>query len=191
MPPRGPGVLAMSITTRRGDGGETDMLFGARVDKSHPRIHALGAVDELNAALGLLRVTALREDTRDFVAGVQGQLIDLMGILATPPGEEARHARTHKGGIGAPEIASLDALIARLEAEGCGEARGWALPGAAGVISGAHADMARTICRRAERSVAEIASTPERVASGDVIRFLNRLSDALWLVARREEREGS
>lgn len=181
----------MSITTRRGDGGETDLLFGARVSKSHPRIHALGAVDELNAALGLLRVTALREDTREFVADVQRQLIDLMGILATPPGEEARHARAHKNGIGDAEIAALDALIARLEAEGCGGVRGWALPGAAGVISGAHADMARTVCRRAERSIADLASTPERVTNDDVIRFLNRLSDALWLVARREERGGN
>jgi cob(I)alamin adenosyltransferase len=178
----------MSITTKRGDGGETDLLFGARVAKSHPRVHALGAVDELNAALGLLRVTARVEGTREFVASVQRQLIDMMGILATPAGEEARHARTYEGGISEAEIASLDNLIARLEAEGCGDVCDWALPGAAGVLSGAHADLARTICRRAERCIADLAPTPERVANGDVVRFLNRLSDALWLVARREER---
>ena len=179
----------MSITTRRGDQGQTDLLFGARVSKSHPRIHALGAVDELNAALGLLRVTTPHEDASEVVARVQRQLIDLMGLLATPPGGEEKYAASHSGGIGGAEITFLDEQVARLEAAGCGEFKGWALPGAAGVLSGAHADVARAICRRAERGIADLEDTSERVPNRDVVRYLNRLSDVLWLIARREERD--
>ena len=89
----------MSIATRKGDQGETDLLFGCRLAKSHPRVHALGAVDELNAALGPLRIAALREETQTIVPQVQRWLITLMGELATPPGEETRYAETHSDRI--------------------------------------------------------------------------------------------
>ncbi|MFM2142267.1 MAG: hypothetical protein RLZZ476_811, partial [Verrucomicrobiota bacterium] len=80
----------MSITTRKGDEGDTDLLYGQRAAKSHPRIHALGAVDELNAALGPLRVSALKKETQEFLPLVQRRLIELMGELATPAGLEER-----------------------------------------------------------------------------------------------------
>lgn len=178
----------MSITTRRGDQGETDLLFGCRVLKSHPRIHALGAVDELNAALGLLRVSALREETRAFVAGIQMWLIALMGELAAPPGDEQKHAATHPERVDAAKIEFLDGWVARLTKDGCLDFKGWVLPGGAGVMSGAHADLARTICRRAERCVVDLDGTACAVPNAEIVRFLNRLSDVLWLMARWEER---
>lgn len=178
----------MSITTRKGDDGSTDLLFGVRAAKSHPRVHALGAVDELNAALGLLRITAVKSETRELIPQVQRWLIGLMGELATPPGLEERYAATHKETIGAGQVAHLDELAAKLEAGGAMQFKGWALPGEAGVLSGAHADLARVACRRAERNVIDLDDTPEAVPNREVARFLNRLSDVLWLLARWEER---
>ena len=178
----------MSITTKRGDEGETDLLFGCRVLKNHPRIHALGAVDELNAALGLLRVSALRDETKSFVAEIQMWLIALMGELATPCGEEAKYAATHPERIDAAKVEFLDGGVTRLEKDGCLNFKGWVLPGGAGVMSGAHADLARTICRRAERCVIDLEGTNDAVPNPEIVRFLNRLSDVLWLMARWEER---
>ena len=178
----------MSIATKRGDGGETDLLFGCRLSKSHPRVHLLGAVDELNAALGLLRVSALRGETKEFVGQIQKWLIALMGEIATPPGEEQRYASMHPEGIDGSKIEFLDGWVARLEKDGCMQIKGWALPGEAGVMSGAHADLARTICRRAERGVVDLEGTAEAVPNTEIVRFLNRLSDVLWLIARWEER---
>jgi cob(I)alamin adenosyltransferase len=177
----------MSITTRKGDDGSTDLLFGVRAAKSHPRIHALGAVDELNAALGPLRISALKPETRDFLPQVQRQLIGLMGELATPPGLEERYAAKHSDVIAAAQITLLDELAAKLEASGALQFKGWALPGEAGVMSGAHADLARVACRRAERSVIDLDGTAEAVPNREIARYLNRLSDVLWLLARWEE----
>ena len=178
----------MSISTKRGDGGETDMLFGCRLPKSHPRVHALGAVDELNAALGPLRVSALRGETKEFVGQIQRWLIALMGEIATPPGSEERYRETHPEQIDSGKIEFLDGWVVRLERDGCLEFKGWALPGEAGVMSGAYADVARTICRRAERTVVDLDGTVEAVPNAEIVRFLNRLSDVLWLIARWEER---
>ena len=177
----------MSITNRKGDHGQTDLLFGRRLSKSHPRVHALGTVDELNAALGPLRVAALRPETREIVPQVQRWLIELMGELATPAGEEERYAASHPERIGAAQVAWLDERVARLEAGGALRFKGWALPGEAGVMTGAYADLARVACRRAERSVTGLAGSPDEVPNGQIICFLNRLADVLWLLARWEE----
>lgn len=178
----------MSIATKRGDQGETDLLFGCRLAKSHPRVHALGAVDELNAALGPLRIAARRGETREVVATVQPWLITLMGELATPPGEEEKYAATHPS-FGADKTAWLDEWVARLEKNGALQFKGWALPGEAGVMSGAMADVARTVCRRAERFVSDLVGTEQEMPNAEILRFLNRLADVLWLLARWEEKE--
>jgi cob(I)alamin adenosyltransferase len=178
-----------SIATRRGDTGQTDLLFGTRIEKSHPRIHSLGSVDELNAALGLLRVTALRGETKEIVSTVQPLLISLMGELATPPGKEDRYAETHCGGFDTSKITFLDSWVERLESAGALKFTGWALPGEAGVLTGAYADLARVACRRAERHVMDLSGTPYEIPNKDVVRFLNRLSDVLWLLARWEEKK--
>jgi cob(I)alamin adenosyltransferase len=177
----------MSIATRKGDQGQTDLLFGCRLAKSHPRVHALGAVDELNAALGALRISALREETQQIVPQVQRWLIALMGELATPPGEERRYIETHPDRITEQNVLWLDEQVAKLEAGGALKFKGWALPGEAGVMSGAHADLARVACRRAERVVIDLQGTPDEVPNAEIIRFLNRFSDVLWLLARWEE----
>ncbi|HYF36097.1 MAG TPA: cob(I)yrinic acid a,c-diamide adenosyltransferase [Prosthecobacter sp.] len=177
----------MSISTRRGDQGQTDLLFGCRLPKSHPRVHALGAVDELNAALGPLRVAATRVETREIVAQIQPWLITLMGELATAPGDEAKYAAKHPP-FETAKVTWLDEWVARLEAAGALEIKGWALPGEAGVMTGAYADLARTACRRAERFIVDLTGTEQQVPNQEVIRFLNRLADLLWLVARWEEK---
>lgn len=181
----------MSITTRRGDSGETDLLFGCRVKKSYPRIDAIGCVDELNAALGLLRVTGKTDYATREVHKIQLTLIALMGELATPPGEEERYAASHPQRVNADSVDYLDALVSDLEMAGALKFHGWALPGAAGSLGGAHADVARTVCRRAERCVVLLEGTPEAVPNADIVRYLNRLSDVLWLIARLEEKGSS
>ena len=137
----------MSIATRRGDTGETDLLFGTRLSKCHPRVHALGEVDELNAALGLIRVFSRIPETVEICATVQQHLIPFMGQIATPPGQETRYAATHPRVLTQTEIAWLDAWVSRLESDPACQPHGWSLPGAAGSIAAAHADLARTIAR--------------------------------------------
>lgn len=181
----------MSIATRKGDQGQTDLLFGCRLAKSHPRVHSLGALDELNAALGPLRIAALRKETREIVPQVQRWLITLMGELATPPGEEARYVAAHPEHISNTHVMWLDEWVARLEAGGALKFKGWALPGEAGVMSGAYADLARVACRRAERNVIDLQGTADEVPNPELIRFLNRLSDVLWLLARWEEQSAA
>src|SRR5262245_52683 len=105
----------MSITTRRGDSGETDLLFGCRVQKDYPRIETIGCVDELNAALGLVRLTAQSEIARREVPHFQQTLIALMGELATPVGQEERYAQTHSQRVTAGTVEHLDALVKELE----------------------------------------------------------------------------
>jgi cob(I)alamin adenosyltransferase len=179
----------MSITTKRGDSGDTDLLFGCRVKKSYPRIEAIGCVDELNAALGLVRVTAQTEIARVEVPLMQETLIALMGELATPVGAEARYAQTHPQRVDEATVKLLDDIVSALEKAGAMEFKGWALPGAGGSLSGAHCDMARTVCRRAERAVVCLHGTAEEVPNAEIVRYLNRLSDVLWLMARMEEKE--
>lgn len=178
----------MSITTKRGDKGNTDLLFGHCVLKNHPRIHALGAVDELNAALGLVRVTAKTEIVLENTSKFQMELISLMGELATPQGEEARYRKTHPQQIDVSCVERLDELVKALEAGGALKFEGWALPGAGGSLGGAYCDVARTVCRRAERAVMDLHGTDDAVPNEEIVRYLNRLSDVLWLMARMEEK---
>lgn len=178
----------MSITTKRGDQGQTDLLFGCCVLKNHPRVHALGAVDELNAALGLVRVTAGADVVKENVPCIQQELIALMGELATPWGEEGHYRTTHPQRIDSACVERLDELVKTMEARGALKFEGWALPGAGGSLSAAHCDVARTVCRRAERSVMDLHGGKHEVPNGEIVRYLNRLSDVLWLMARMEEK---
>jgi cob(I)alamin adenosyltransferase len=178
----------MSISTRKGDAGSTDLLFGQRVLKSHPRVIALGDVDELNAALGLVRLHAQKPETKAVAEQVQQWLIGLMGQLATPVGGEERYEETHSQRIATEQVSYLDGWVEKLEREGQFKFTGWVLPGAAGSPGGAFADAARTICRRAERAIIALDSTGDELESEEPLRFLNRLSDVLWLLARWEEK---
>jgi cob(I)alamin adenosyltransferase len=152
-------------------------------------VEAIGCVDELNAALGPVRITAQKEITKREVPLVQQTLIALMGELATPVGLEARYAETHPQRITPETVAHLDALVSELEKGGALKFKGWALPGEGGSLSGAHCDVARTVCRRAERAVVALDGTEDAVPNPEIVRYLNRLSDVLWLMARMEERQ--
>lgn len=178
----------MSITTQRGDNGDTDLMFGRRVRKTHPRVVACGEIDELNAALGWARVVTGFSQVRAVIAARQSELIGLMGELATLPEDAARYQAAGYARITSETVADLTTEAAAWEVlldwEGCD----WAMPGAASTQGGAALDVSRAVCRRAERAVAALrdgASAPDELSLP--LAYLNRLSDLLWLLARWEE----
>ena len=170
----------MSIVTKTGDSGTTALMYGRRVPKSHPRVEACGAVDELNAALGMARATA----TDDFVArhllAIQKDLIVLMGELGVLPEDLPRYVKDGYPPVSPAMTAKLDALVQEIESQNVAFA-GWATPGA--TPQAAALDVARTVCRRVERRVCALKET-SGPANADIIIYLNRLSDLLWLFAR-------
>lgn len=172
----------MSISTKRGDDGGTDLMFGRRVSKADQRVAACGAVDELNAALGLVRVADCSDPIgADLLPRIQKDLIQLMGELATDPQDLSRYLESGFSQV-SPELADrLGEEVERVERDFELTFKGWAMPGDAGRSGAAHLDMARTICRRAEREVVVLG-----VENTEIVRFLNRLSDLLWLLARVE-----
>jgi cob(I)alamin adenosyltransferase len=173
----------MSIATKTGDQGTCGLMYNRRVSKTHPRVEAYGCVDELNAALGLARASAQHEFVRDNLLVVQKDLVTLMGELATAPEDLARYAKDGYTLV-SPEItAKIDRLIQEIEGQQV-TYRGWATPGAS--PASAALDLARTICRRAERRVCALHEAGQ-LQNPEIIIFLNRLSDLLWLLARWTE----
>ena len=169
----------MSITTKRGDQGFTDLLFGGKAAKGDPQIEALGAVDELNSALGLARV-AMDGEAAEAVDRIQKWLVILMGELAMPPGKDEEYDRAGFGRIGEEEIGWMEEWSGGIE--GDRKFEGWLRPGQDGDELSARLHVARTVARRAERRVWEVS---DDVARQPIRIFLNRLSDALWLMARK------
>jgi cob(I)alamin adenosyltransferase len=170
----------MSIATKTGDDGTTGLMYGRRVPKNHPRVEACGTIDELNSALGLARATA----TEKFIGGnlfwIQKSLVDVMGEVGVLAEDLPRYIKDGFK-LTTPELtAKLDALVKEIEAQNV-SFKGWATPGA--TINSAALDMARTICRRAERRVFDLQSAGE-LKNAEILVFLNRLSDLLWLLAR-------
>ncbi|MEO5720729.1 MAG: cob(I)yrinic acid a,c-diamide adenosyltransferase [Chthoniobacterales bacterium] len=174
----------MSIATKKGDAGQTSLMYGRRVAKTDPRVDAYGCVDELNAALGVARVQAPDEFTREILLGVQKELIPLMGELATAPEDLARYQKDGYELTTAAMVDRLTALIDDLEKDKLLHYKGWAIPGSMPIS--AALDVARTTCRRAERRVAGLAEgIPE--FNREILRYVNRLSDLCWLLARYAE----
>lgn len=171
---------AMSIATRTGDDGTTALMYQRRVPKTHPRVEACGAIDELNAALGVARAGA----TDKWIAGelltVQQQLITVMGELATTQQDLERYVRDGFTLVTATMTEKLDVLVKQIESQKI-SFKGWATPGATPLA--AALDMARTTCRRAERQVCKVRETGDSI-NPEIIVYLNRLSDVLWLMAR-------
>jgi cob(I)alamin adenosyltransferase len=174
----------MSIVTKTGDNGTTGLMYNRRVAKSHPRVEAYGAVDELNAALGLARGTATETFVSDNLLLTQKELVTLMGELATLPEDRERYVKDGFSLVDASMTARLEALVREIEAQKI-TYKGWATPGA--TVHSAALDMARTICRRAERRVCELKEASE-LPNEESLVYLNRLSDLLWLFARWTER---
>ncbi|WP_424135319.1 cob(I)yrinic acid a,c-diamide adenosyltransferase [Roseomonas chloroacetimidivorans] len=159
------------ITTRGGDTGQTSLGDGKRVPKDAPRIEALGTVDEANAAIGLLRLhTAQEEDA--MLARIQNDLFDLGADLSVPGGEGGLR-------ISAAQCLRLEQELAAMNAE-LPPLRSFVLPG--GTPAAAHAHLARTLVRRAERAAVTLAAA--EAVNSDVVRYLNRLSDHLFVLAR-------
>lgn len=173
----------MSISTRRGDDGLTDLLFGKRVSKCDERILACGSVDELNAALGVVRAADVTEEMVGWIDGIQKRLVGLMGVIATSESDHEKYREKGYKGIELDDVQWLDGLVVELEQEKGHRFRGWARPGKEGALAGAYLDVARTVSRRAE-----LASWSIKDDGLTVVRqFLNRLSDVLWLLARERE----
>jgi len=173
----------MSIITGRGDQGETDLLFGRRIAKTSVRVGAIGTVDELNAILGIARASGLGAHASEVVDGVQHRLVHLMGQLATLSGDAERYHAAGYGRIEALDVAWIENHARALEASGL-KFTGWARPGAGAPPASAQLDFARAIARRAERDVRLLEDEDGPVAP-EVLLFLNRLSDLLWLMARQ------
>lgn len=168
----------------------TDLLFGRRVAKSHPRIAACGAVDELNASLGLARVFARQSRTRKALPDIQRHLIGLMGELATRADDYEKYIGHGFAVVTGGMVDELTELVAFFENECELRFSGWATPGEAGLPGAAHLEMSRAICRRAERRLALLREV-DPLPNPEVGRYLNRLSDVLWLMARAEESAGN
>jgi cob(I)alamin adenosyltransferase len=176
----------MSIATKTGDAGETSLMYGRRVAKSDPRVDAYGCVDELNAALGLVRVTATEPYVADQVLAIQKELITVMGELATAPEDLPRYAKDGYGLTTAAMVDRLTAAVEDLEKNKLVNFKGWAIPGS--TLLSAALDVARTTCRRAERRVADLGLCGAEVNS-EILRYLNRLSDLCWLLGRYVEKQ--
>ena len=169
------------IVTRGGDGGETSLGDGARVRKDALRVEAYGTVDEANAAIGVLRLHTREDAAADaMLARIQNDLFDIGADLCVPgeAGARLRVADTQSARLEA-ELAEMNAAMPALKS--------FVLPG--GTPGAAAAHVARTVTRRAERLVVALAATEE--VNPAVIRYLNRLSDHLFVLARRLNGNGA
>ena len=176
----------MSIVTRTGDDGSTGLMYNRRVSKSAPRVEAYGTLDELNAALGMARALSPHPFVQETLLAIQKDLVLVMGELATLPSDLPRYRQDGFQVTDPAFIERLEAVIRRVEAEGVSY-KGWATPG--GNVPAAAIDCARTACREAELGllgVLEVGLLNPRRADL-ILQSLNRLSDVLWLEARRAE----
>lgn len=168
----------MKIYTRTGDKGGTALFGGGRVPKDHPRVEAYGNVDELNAALGLARAIESLPRVDEVLVPVQRDLFAIGALLATPD-HEKMHDQLEKARIDEARIAELERAIDQAEAE-LEPLRSFIIPG--GSPKGAALHVARTVCRRAERGVVRLSHEIELPELA--IKYLNRLSDLLFTLAR-------
>jgi cob(I)alamin adenosyltransferase len=171
-----------SIATRTGDDGTTALLYGRRVSKTHPQIEAVGALDELNAALGLAKAAGPRA-ARGGVEKIQTELIAFMGEISCAERDAARYAKSKFARIDEAALQRLDEAVAAIEARQPAF-DGWAAPGAN--PHAAALELARTAARRAERRLVALRRCG-RTVRPVLLQYLNRLSDLLWLMAREAE----
>lgn len=180
-------VVLNKIYTRTGDDGSTALGSGERLPKYAPRVAAYGTVDETNAAIGMARIHLSEQDRqrgleRTLVA-IQNDLFDLGADLCVPDRDPNRTAlRVTDAQVKRLED-EIDALNARLA-----PLRSFVLPGGTPAAAALH--VARTICRRAERLIVELASNPDEPVDAPVIRYMNRLSDFLFVASRAANDDG-
>lgn len=173
----------MSIATKTGDSGETSLMYGRRVPKTDARVDAYGSVDEFNAALGLARATASNPRLKEQIRAVQQDLVVVMGELATGAEDSERYLKDGFQQTSAAMTDRITGLVDDLEAK-LGKFKHWSVPGE--TMESATLDLARTVCRRAERRVASLMTANPKL-NPEILRYLNRLSDLCWLFARDAE----
>jgi cob(I)alamin adenosyltransferase len=166
----------VKIYTKTGDSGTTSLLGGARVSKAHVRIEAYGTVDELNAYMGLLRDQEVNDSRKDFLKEIQDRLFTLGAELATEPGKD----KVVKPSLLDSDITALEEAIDDME-KGLEPLKNFILPGGHQSVSFAH--LARCVCRRAERIA--ITLNDQEPVDELVIKYLNRLSDYLFMLGRK------
>lgn len=167
----------MRIYTRTGDRGETGLFGGQRVPKTHARVASYGDIDELNSLLGVVRLhTAGLDPLETDLQALQGELFVLGADLATPPEKDSKTTRIADG-----HVAGLEAMIDRYQDAIPPQTR-FVLPG--GNPAGAHLHLARCVCRRAERTLIEAAAAEADGTFEACIRYVNRVSDLLYSMAR-------
>jgi cob(I)alamin adenosyltransferase len=165
----------MSIATKTGDTGQTSLPGGARVSKSELRVETYGTVDELNTVLGFARSICPDPEIKTWTEEIQRTLFRLGSNISTPP-ESKRQPQQ----IGSHDVDRLTELVHKIEATE-GLVSDWSLPGA--LPEAAAYEMARTTCRRAERTLVRFIDSGAQV-NPDVLAYLNRLSDLIWLFGR-------
>jgi cob(I)alamin adenosyltransferase len=165
----------MSIATKRGDGGQTGLAGGIRVSKADLRVESYGTVDELNTFLGFARSICQNAEIMEWTETIQRTLFRLGSALATPP-----ESKKTPPVISLEDVAMLTDLVHRIEAiEGI--LSDWSLPGAH--PESAAFEVARTVCRRAERNAVRFVENGGTIKP-EIIAYLNRLSDVIWLFGR-------
>ena len=166
----------MSIATKHGDKGTTGLIGGERVSKADLRVEAYGTIDELGSTMGFARAVCEDAEVRALTKDIQRELFVVSGAVANPASAEAS-PNTY---VTPAMVEALTAHVQRVEATE-GILSDWSLPGEH--AAAAAYDVARTVCRRAERCVVRLAETGAEV-SPQVVPYLNRLSDLLWLLGR-------
>lgn len=176
-------VTLNKIYTRTGDEGETGVVTGQRLAKTHPRIIAIGEVDELNAAIGMALAAPLDDSLRGQLLAIQNDLFDLGADLATPESVQGELRLSSKG------VERIEGAIDAIN-DSLPPLQSFVLPSGPGGAAPLH--LARAIARRAERSVWALKALgePEGHVSAPVATYLNRLSDFLFVAARKASRDG-
>jgi cob(I)alamin adenosyltransferase len=175
----------VSIVTKTGDKGETSLMYGRRLSKADPRVDAYGCIDELTAALGLARSLSTDKFISNEIFTAQKDLIVVMGELATAPGDRERYVKDGFQLTTAEMVDRITAAIFELEKDKSLYPKDWVIPGGAKVS--AALDFARTTCRRAERHITAFSSGEDEF-NPEILRYLNRLSDLCWILARYAEK---
>jgi cob(I)alamin adenosyltransferase len=174
----------MSIATKTGDEGETSLMYGRRVPKTDQRVDAYGCVDELNSALGLARASASDPFLAEQILAVQRELVVVMGELATAGEDLDRYLKDGFQLTNTAMTERLTGAVDDLEKNKLGKFKDWSVPGRD--LPSATLELSRTVCRRAERRVAALMEADGKF-NPEILRYLNRLSDLCWLLARYAE----
>jgi cob(I)alamin adenosyltransferase len=172
-------IVPLRIYTRTGDDGTTGLFGGRRVSKADCRVEAYGSVDELNAQIGLAVTLCPDPDLCGLLLSIQHDLFSIGADLATPPDDSGSHGRATVEPVTGDRAQRLESEIDRLEIE-LEPLRAFILPGGSALAS--HLHVCRSVCRRAERRT--IALSHADVTNPEIIRYLNRLSDFLFVAAR-------